>query len=122
MSYYTEGTIDSIGIEANECKLKQFTLLPSSAFLITMPDGKKKAIFIEDSCNNAGLVDSKKNAEGKDVVMFNAASAGRDIADILTQAKRDRMTLRIFARPKKNWQDNAESYPNIDDVIEIHLI
>lgn len=122
MSYYIEGTIDTIGIEATGCKVKQFSLLPLSAFLITLPDGKKKAIFVEDSFHVAGLVDSKMNAESKDVVRFNAASSVCDLADILTQAKRGRMTLRIYVRPKKNWQNNAEPYPNVDDVLEIQFI
>ena len=117
--YYIEGTIDTIGIEATGCGVKQFSLLPSSAFMITLPDAKKKAIFIRDSFYEAGLVEPTKNEEGKDAVVFKAKSAGSHFAEILVQAKRDRQTLRICVKPKKNWQDNAEPYPNVDDVLEI---
>lgn len=47
MSYYIDGTIDSIelGMDGNA----HFTLLPSAEFLKTVAEGKKKALFIGES-------------------------------------------------------------------------
>ncbi len=129
--YYIEGTLDVIELEAPGLKLKQFSLLPSSEYLLAMPDGEKKALFIEFADKQIWVADKKqacligtsKNSGGKQVVVFKSSSSGDSaLSSLLIQAKRDRVTIRVCVKPAKNKRSNATPYPSVEDVAEIHLV
>lgn len=121
--YYIEGTLDVIELEAPDLKLKQFSLLPSAEYLLAMPDGEKKALFIEFADKQqACLIKTSDNTGGKKVVVFRAITpCDAALSSLLIQAKRDRATIRVCVRSEKNEQANAVPYPSVEDVVEIHL-
>ncbi|MBR3923106.1 MAG: hypothetical protein IKJ45_08315, partial [Kiritimatiellae bacterium] len=45
--FYVEGIVDSLEFEINRFNLKQFALVPSSEFMITLPDGAKRVLFVD---------------------------------------------------------------------------
>ncbi len=131
--FYVEGVIDSIELEVSSPKLKQFSIVPSSEFLITLPDGKKRVLFIDyeekvsttdDSARNgAFLHETKKNKNDKDVIYFKAKQPFTStVIDILIQSKYNHSSVRVWTRQWKDERNNAVQHPCIDDVIEIHFV
>lgn len=122
--HYIEGTLDVIELEAPDLKLKQFSLLPSSEYLHAMPDGEKKALFIEFADKQqACLIKTSDNTGGKKVVVFRATTpCDSALSSLLIQAKRDHVTIRVCVKPAKNIRSNATPYPSVEDVVEIHLV
>ena len=127
--FYVEGIIDSIELEVSGPKLKQFSIVPLSEFLITLPDGKKKVLFVDcydenDYKQNAAcLIEPRKNKNDKDIILFKAQiSLASPLTEILIQAKYNHSPIRVCTRRMTNEQNNAIPYPNIEDVGEIHLV
>ena len=127
--FYVEGNIDSIELETEGPKLRRFSLIPAPEFLLTQPNGTKKVLLLNyyrgDGCemNVASLVKADKNENDKEVVFFKAHDSWTSaLIDILIQAKCTRSKVRVCIRRMKNKRNNAISYPNLEDVIEVHLV
>ncbi|MBR1609516.1 MAG: hypothetical protein IJ678_07890 [Kiritimatiellae bacterium] len=90
--YYIEGTIDAIDLFNDTIR---FSLLPASGHLLLCDDGSKKALFIESCSSNATMVESKKNANGKEIVWF---SADKDLCGVLLSAKNNRNLVRLWCK------------------------
>ena len=88
--YYIEGTIDAIDIFDGTLR---FSLLPSSGHLVSRDDGSKKALFMESSSPNATMVDTEKNANGKEIVWV---SCDKELRDVLLPAKCNRNMIRVW--------------------------
>lgn len=127
-TFYVEGIIASIELEVSGSKMKQFSLVPASEFLVALPDGKKKVLFVycsenDREMNTACLVKTDKNENDKDVIFFKAQDPWPSVLlNMLIQAKSNRSKVRVCTRRRKNSQNNAIPYPNLEDVFEIHLI
>ena len=100
MNYYIDGTIDSIKIGTGAASI-EFSLLPSSEFLKTVAEGKKKALFISEHADSAYLQKVEKNESDKEVCNFKL-SQNRDSSRkcLLLEAKNNRNTIRVFVKEK----------------------
>ena len=122
MSYYIDGTIDSIELAMDGNA--HFTLLPSAEFLKTVAEGKKKAFFIKESKTvptqgegsdkqtdeqqkldeqqpiPALLVNVSKNESGKEICKFIMPKTCTIFRGLLLEAKNNRNTVRVFAQSK----------------------
>lgn len=98
MSYYIDGTIDSI--EIGEEKAVRFTLLPSTEFLKTVAEGEKKALLIEKSGKTALISDPTKNENEKEVLKFKISNTDCSLKCLLLEAKNSRNTIRVFVASK----------------------
>lgn len=131
--FYVEGSIDSIELEVSDFRVKQFSIVPSSEFLITLPDGKKSVLFVDykenvstkdDSLRDgARLLNAKKNENDKEVVCFKLRKPlTSTLIDILIQAKYNHSSIRVCTGQVKDERNNAVQKPDIEDVTEIHLV
>lgn len=100
MAYYIDGTIDSIKIGTGAASI-EFSLLPSSEFLKTMAEGKKKALFINKQADSAYLENVDKNESEKDIVRFSiAAQKDSSLKCLLLETKNSRNIVRVFVEEK----------------------
>ena len=109
--YYTEGTIDAIELiktQAGTQKMPlRFSLLPSSAFLVAINDGKKKILFVDASGKSANLVTPNKNAVGKECQWFEI-----DVdpyLSILTAAKINHSQISVWCDDVSPADENHDS-------------
>lgn len=123
-TFYVEGTIDSLVFEVKSPDVKRFSLTPSPEFVITLPDGTKKILFLEKRGENtAGLVAPEKNGNGQEDIFFKVQCPCPCImADILMRAKCNRSKIRVCVGSKNCEEDKAVLCPNIEDVDEIHFV
>ena len=70
--YYIEGTIDAIEISGANFGRLRFSLIPASERILSRDGGKKMALFTDRSSPSALLVETGKNAAGKEVLWFHA--------------------------------------------------
>ena len=121
--FYVEGIIDSIEVEFKGRKLKRFSLMPASQFMITLPDGTKKVLFVDyGNKENACLVTPEKNENDKEVVFCYSQCSSVALTACLNQLKCSRSTVRICVGAKNSEQNDVVTCPNLEDVLEIHLI
>ena len=122
--HYIQGTIDAVELEAPDLKLKRFSLLPSSEYLLILPDGENKALFIESTGKKQACLIKTSKTSGAKPVVFLKSSSCCDVAmsTLLIKAKHDHATIRVCVRPEKDERSNAVPYPNVEDVAEIHFI
>ena len=127
--FYVEGTIDSLEFEINRFNLKRFTLVPSSEFMITLPNGAKRVLFVDYCVNNdcernvASLAKAGTNGTETYIVCFEAqGSFTNALIDFLVQAKCNRSKVRVCTGRSKDEKDNAIPYPDLSDVVEVHLV
>lgn len=127
--FYIEGTIDSLEFEIRHFKLNRFSLVPSSEFMITLPDGTKKALFVDSFGKNdcertvASLTKAETKGTGKDVVYFEMHSLSSQVLiDILVQAKYNSSKIGVCVGRRNDEKDNAILHPDLADVVEIHLV
>ena len=127
--FYVEGIVDSLEFEINRFNLKQFTLVPSSEFMITLPDGAKRVLFVDycgkNDCqrNVASLAKAETNGTEKDIVCFETqGSFANALIDILVQAKHNRSKIRVCTGRSKDERNNAIPHPDLAHVVEIHLV
>ena len=121
--FYVEGIIDSIELDIKDSKLKRFSLMPASQFMITLPDGTKKVLFVDyGNKENACLIEAEKNGNDKAVVFCNSQCSSVALINCLNQLKCNRSTVRICVGAKNSEQNDVVTRPNPEDVLEIHLI
>ena len=127
--FYVEGIVDAIELEVSGPKLKQFSIVPSSEFLITLPDGKKKILFADCYGKNdykqnvACLIEPKKSKNDKDIIPFKVQiPIAPSLIEILIRAKYNRLPIRVCTGQVKDERSNAVQYPDVEDVIEIHFV
>lgn len=121
--FYVEGIIDSIELDLKDSKLKRFSLMPASQFMITLPDGAKKVLFVDyGNKENACLIEAEKNGNDKAVVFCNSQCSSVALIDYLTQLKCSRSAVRICVGAKNSEQNDVVTRPNPYAVLEIHLI
>lgn len=100
MSYYIDGTIDSIEIAIGEEKAVRFTLLPSTEFLKTVAKGEKKALLIEKSGKTALISEPTENEKEKEILKFEISNADCSLKCLLLEAKNNRNNIRVFVASK----------------------
>ena len=123
--FYIEGTVDSIELEVDGLKLKRFSIVPTSQFMITLPDGKSRVLFVDyENKDAAFLVKAEKNGKDKEVVFFEVqiVCTSAALVNLLNQVKNNRSTIRVCVRPEKNEQGNVIPSPNLRDVFEFHQV
>lgn len=121
--FYVEGIIDSIELEFKGPKLKRFSLIPASQFMITLPDGTKRVLFVDyDNKSTAYLVRAEKNGNDKEVLFFKSKNSSVGLIDCLNQLKYSRSAVRVCVGEKKNRRKNVISCSNPEEVLEVHLI
>ena len=102
--HYIEGTIDALEISGANPGRIRFSVIPASERILSRDGGKKTALFTDSSSSEALLVESSKNASGKEVLWFHAKE---HLCSILLSAKNNRNTIWV-------WCDNPEA-PKLDD-------
>lgn len=127
--FYVEGVVDSLEFEVKDSNLKRFSLAPSSEFMIALPDGTKKALFVDsfgkNACerNVASLTKVEAKDSEKNIVFFEPQSLFTHVLiDTLVQAKCNRLKVRVCIGRSKDKRNNAIPHPDLTDVVEIHLI
>ena len=102
MSYYIDGTIESIEITTAEKQPLQFSVIPSSDCLKTVAEGEIKALFIMNADKMkeswpAILEKVSKNESGKEKLDFTTNCVDSALKCLLLEAKNNRNTVRVFA-------------------------
>ena len=123
--FYVEGIIDSVELDLEGLKLKRFSLMPTSQFIITLPAGTKKVLFVDyDNKSNAYLSEAEKNGNDKVVIFckLQFAHTSGFLINFLNQLKFNRSNVRVCVRSEKDEQNNVIARPNSEDVLEVHLI
>lgn len=109
--YYIEGTIDALEISGANSERIRFSLIPASERILSRDGGKKMALFTDSSSPSAIMLDSDKNAAGKEIVWFHAE---KPLCNIILSAKNNRNTVWVWCdNPEKPELDEKEPFPPI---------
>lgn len=113
MSYYIDGTIDSIELAIGGNPPLKFSLLPSAEFLKTVAGGKKRALFIGNGNTTeealpAILAKVSQNENGKEKLDFTMEDKDLALKCLLLEAKKNRNTIRVFVQSTGRKSKKAE--------------
>lgn len=128
MSYYIDGTIDSIELAIGGNPPLKFSLLPSEEFLKTVAEGKKRALFVEDVATDkeidlSGAVLKKAEVKrGKDILNFSVSKSKDTVKCLLLEAKNNRNTIRVFVQSTTEKDHQKKSEINFTEPVRIAIL